>query len=249
MELSHSLARLVNGVLWSVVMTRRPSDVVAERVRRGRRELGWTLQQLAEECQRLGAEKLTVASLGNIERGTTESRKRRDVTVDEVFILGYALGVPPLLMMIPLGENEPLEITRTAELHPHLAWQSSTGQGPLSVTGGFITRPKDSNRHLQVIYNFDDLREAQEAFVNAAARLRVAEQHASAESIAGARDSFADALAPFAHAVEAIMQRGLDVPAYAPEIVAALRESGILTEPDRLKVYEPPTKGHDDGQR
>jgi transcriptional regulator with XRE-family HTH domain len=236
-------------------MTRRPSDVVAERVRRGRRELGWTLQQLAEECQRLGAEKLTVASLGNIERGTTESRKRRDVTVDEVFVLGYALGVPPLLMMIPLGENEPLEITRTAELHPHLAWQSSTGQGPLSVTGGFITRPKDSNRHLQVIYNFDDLREAQEAFVNAAARLRVAEQHASAESIAGARDSFAardavaDALPPFAQAVEAIMQRGLDVPAYAPEIVAALQESGIITEPARLKVYEPPMKGPDDGQR
>jgi hypothetical protein len=204
------------------------------------------MKQLADECQRLGAEKLTVASLGNIERGGTEARRRRDVTVDEVFVLGYALGVPPLLMMIPLGDNEPLSITSTAALHPHLAWQSSTGRSPLAVSGNLSTRLQDTERQLQLIRSFDELMTTQEAFTLAVDRLRFTEQHASQEKADQARDAVAEALSHFARAVEHVMRLGFDVPPYSPDTVNALITSGMVTQPDRLETWN---EGDKDGER
>ncbi|MDQ3465230.1 MAG: helix-turn-helix domain-containing protein [Actinomycetota bacterium] len=229
-------------------MTRSLSDVVAERVRRSRREIGWTVAELAEECRRLGAPSLTVASLGNIERGDRGVRKRREITVDEVFVLAYALGVPPLLMMVPLGENDHLRVTSTATIHPHLAWDVATGRAPLALTGNYATRVEENFRYRVVVQLFDTLRATQEAYTGAAHRLRIEQEvGGTQEDIQSARDKLDAALGPFAHAVENLMRHGQAVPPYRPETVAALRRSGILTTPDRLEIFESTAEGGDRG--
>ncbi len=233
-----------------VLMTKSVSDVVAERVRRCRKEAGWTARQLSEECQRLGAASLTVASLGNIERTDRGTRKRREVTVDEVFVLAYALGVPPLLMMIPLGENDELQITATATIHPHLAWGVATGREPLAVTGNYATQIQENFRYRVVVQLFDTLRATQEAYTGAAHRLRMEQEDGGTqEDIQAARDELDAALGPFAHAVENLVRHGHAVPPYRRGTVAALRRSGILTTPERLEVHQDNDAGDADVQR
>lgn len=223
---------------------------MAERVRRYRTELGWSVRRLAEECQTLGAPKLTEASIGNIERGESGGRKRREVTVDEVFVLAYALGAPPLLMMIPLGENEPLEITTTATIHPHLAWQGAT-KGPLAVTGNVATRLRDTARHSRTIELFERLRATQQAYSDAEVRVRIAQSDGTPELVAKAKDRLADTIPAFAEAVEDILRADLEVPAYTPQTIEALKRSGLVSDPGRVPVYEPATAtdGVADGQR
>lgn len=231
-------------------MTRQVGDVVAERVRRYRTEMGWSVRQLAEECQRLGAPRLTGASIGNIERTTHSQRKRREVTVDEVFVLAYALGMPPLLLMIPLGENEPLQLTTTATVHPHLAWDGATGEGVLTVTGNYATRITENYKGRVVVAAFHALRRAQNAYSGAETNLRIAQDNGSPEQVTRAKEGVADTVPAFAEAVENIMRHGQEVPPYRPETIEVLRRSGILTDPDRLEVSKwTDPGGDDDGQR
>jgi transcriptional regulator with XRE-family HTH domain len=228
---------------------RAVGDVVAERIRRYRRERGMSVRQLADECERLGAPQLTQASLANIERGQSEDakRKRRDVTVEELLVLGYALAVPPLLLVVPLGENTPLQLTRTAAIHPHLAWKVITGDTHLVVTNRRATRLKEWHQAALPIGLFRDLQAAQQAFTQADTQLRFAEETGNTEQIEEARGRYANALRPFAHAVEALHRSGLQAPEYAPSVVQALVGSGFLSQPDLLTSFVEDEDGGDDG--
>lgn len=90
----------------------RPGDVIAERVRTYRIRRGWSFPRLADECARLGAPQLTVPSLTNIERGQRDDAKRgrRGVPLDEVAVLARALGVPPVLLLLPLGTESAVQL-------------------------------------------------------------------------------------------------------------------------------------------
>jgi hypothetical protein len=107
------------------------------------------------------------------------------------------------------------------------------------VTGNLSTRIKDSYRHLQLIYDFEALESAQAQFASAMSQLRIARQHGTTDKVARAQDDVAAALAPFAQAVETVLQHGFDVPAFPTEWVEALQESGMVTATDRLRVHEP----------
>jgi transcriptional regulator with XRE-family HTH domain len=231
---------LVKPLVRSVIMTRRAGDVVAERVKRYRKRLGWSVRQLAEECASLGAPQLTEASLGNIERGPKDNRKRRDVTVDELMILGYALGVPPLLLMIPLGENEPLQITSTANIHPQLAWETTTGAEPLVVTGNVITKVAESHEARLTVQAFARLRAAQDAYHSAKSRLRSAEKFAAERTQEGRQEAVADAVVRYAEAVEDIIKLGLEVPQVNAETRADLLGTGIISQPEKLTEWAQP---------
>jgi transcriptional regulator with XRE-family HTH domain len=233
------LLTYVKRPLKFVTVTRRVGDVVAKRVRYYRKRLGWSVRQLAEECASLGAPQLTEASLGNIERGSKGKRKPRDVTVDEVMILGYALGVPPLLLMIPLGENEPLRITSTADLHPHLAWDTTIGAVPLVVTGNFVTKVAESHEARLTVQAFTRLRAAHEAYDSAKSRLRSAEKWATERTQEARQDAVAEALVPYAEAVEDIIKLGLEVPQVNAQTRADLLGTGIISEPDKLIEWVP----------
>ncbi len=72
------------------------SDIVANGIRTLRRSRGWSRDHLAERCARLGYPALTAPALANIETGRRDARgrRRRDVTVDELFVFAEAFGTP-----------------------------------------------------------------------------------------------------------------------------------------------------------
>jgi transcriptional regulator with XRE-family HTH domain len=77
------------------------SDVVAARIRAIRKERGLTPGDLAALCASAGASHLTENVIENIESGRRdkEGRRRRDVSVDELFVLAAALGEPVELLL------------------------------------------------------------------------------------------------------------------------------------------------------
>ena len=81
---------------------RLPSDVVAERFRDERRRQGLSTRSVAERCAELGAPQLTAPVLMNIENGRRDEsgRRRRDVSVDELLTLAYALEISPLALLL-----------------------------------------------------------------------------------------------------------------------------------------------------
>lgn len=95
-----------------VDMHSMPSDLVAKQVRKRRGDLGLNREQLAEKCAQLGAPQLTPAALTNIETGrrTADGKRRREVSVEELLVLGRALLTPPILLVFPLGRGEAIEV-------------------------------------------------------------------------------------------------------------------------------------------
>lgn len=96
------------------------SEAIASAVRKYRQLQGWSVRELSEKCAELGATTLTQASLTNIERGLTarEGRGSRAVTVDELFVLACALGVPPAVLMLPFGEHNQIAVLPRFSMEP-----------------------------------------------------------------------------------------------------------------------------------
>lgn len=122
---------LVKWTAYFVLMTQPVlsiNEVIAARVREYRQRRGWSVRQLAEECAKHGAPQLTAASLGNIERGQDEGakRKRREVTVAELVILGYVFDIPPVLLMFPIGMDASVSVLPDVVTNPisGLLWAS-----------------------------------------------------------------------------------------------------------------------------
>ncbi|MCU0269062.1 MAG: helix-turn-helix domain-containing protein [Acidimicrobiales bacterium] len=76
---------------------RPPSEVLPEEVWRLRRARGWSQAKLAEELTAQGwaVGQTTVAKIEATGAG------RRQVTVDELFRLAFALGVTPIALLVP----------------------------------------------------------------------------------------------------------------------------------------------------
>ena len=104
-----------------------PSEVFRARLREVRRLKGWTQQQLADALASAGV-KLDASGITRMERGT------RGVTLDDVIAIAAALGVSPLHMLVPLENDEALNIAPglTADTADVRAW--IRGQRPLRDT-------------------------------------------------------------------------------------------------------------------
>jgi len=74
------------------------SDLVAERVRKLRKERGLTAAELAARCAEAGMPQLTTQVIYKLE-GQRTNRAPRPVTVDEVLVLADALTVPPAVLV------------------------------------------------------------------------------------------------------------------------------------------------------
>ncbi|SMD24189.1 Helix-turn-helix domain-containing protein [Lentzea albidocapillata] len=102
------------------------SDVVAERVKEVRARRSWSAQQLADRCAELGATQMTPSVIANIEAGRRgkDGRRRREITVDELFVLAEALGTSPtdLLVMPSVDATHPVTPNRQAPMQLVRAW-------------------------------------------------------------------------------------------------------------------------------
>lgn len=94
------------------------------RIARFRRERKLTAQQLSDALrERLGVEmKRTV--IGGIEAGT-----RKTVSVSEIFAIAYVLAIPPILLMVPVGEPDEFEVLPGISTDPWTAATWLAGEG------------------------------------------------------------------------------------------------------------------------
>lgn len=87
----------------------RVAVLVAEQVRRYRQARGLSAQQLADECAGLGLP-IKRSVLANFESG-----RRTTITLAELLVLARALGVPPILLVFPLGRETTTEVLPEVE--------------------------------------------------------------------------------------------------------------------------------------
>jgi len=107
-----------------------PEQAVAQEVRAWRNRRNLTAQELADKVTELGGS-MSRQAISKLENGD------RKITLDELGVLAAALGVPPVLLVIPLGKAS------TVELYP--------GSGPIDAwkaltwwTGEFPLRQSNS---------------------------------------------------------------------------------------------------------
>ena len=88
------------------------SDIVAQRIKTARKRRGWSAQELADRLAAAGAPELSMFVISNIESGRRkDGRRRREVSVDELFLIAYVLGVPPIHLLVPAeGGEESVEV-------------------------------------------------------------------------------------------------------------------------------------------
>jgi transcriptional regulator with XRE-family HTH domain len=104
-----------------------PSEVFRERLREVRRLKGWTQQQLADVLTDAGL-KLDATAVTRLERGT------RGVALDEVVAIAAALGVSPLHLIVPLHNDELLNVDPQLSTDAVTARAWIRGQQPLRET-------------------------------------------------------------------------------------------------------------------
>lgn len=83
------------------------SDVVAEKVREQRKARHWRVADLAARCKELDYGDLTENVIENIESGRRDAdgKRRRAITVDELYALAKALDTAPMRLLIPQGTD------------------------------------------------------------------------------------------------------------------------------------------------
>lgn len=99
----------------------RVAAVIAAELRRQRKLRGLTAQQLADRTAELG-HPIARAVLSHIENG-----RRENVSIAELFVLGEALGLPPLWLLFPVGQVERVPVLPRLALEPldGLDWAAS----------------------------------------------------------------------------------------------------------------------------
>jgi hypothetical protein len=114
---------------------RRPSAVVAARMRDARRRSGMSVPELAARCAAAGCPELTAASIHNLEsRRPSAARAARPVNVDQLLCLAFALSVAPVNLLVPLDDDEPYQITPGVHERAGIARQWIRGHHPLPGT-------------------------------------------------------------------------------------------------------------------
>lgn len=87
-------------------MTQNLTEVIARQVKKLRTEQRLSAQALADLCAKLGSAEINRDVIANLESG-----RRRSVTVAEVAILAFALGVSPSHLMVDHEDSSPIAVT------------------------------------------------------------------------------------------------------------------------------------------
>ncbi|WP_156178637.1 helix-turn-helix transcriptional regulator [Saccharothrix sp. ST-888] len=224
------------------------SDVVASEVRKHRERLGLTREQLAERCASLGYPDLSYAAITNIETGRKHKdtgKRRRDVTVDELMILGYALAVPPLLLALPVGSADEVPIPPHENLiNTHLAWKWAAGhEGPVvrfgdglaAAAGGPVSSKYEDIQTAWLeashpIALYTELQLASDRLNDAEATVRLVGDNEER------RQGIAVRLVDLAQVINKMMRSGVRPPAFNQPLIERLKDTGALERPDSVPV-------------
>ncbi|WP_284990881.1 helix-turn-helix transcriptional regulator [Arthrobacter sp. efr-133-TYG-120] len=102
---------------------KRTAAAIGARVRQAREENGMSVQGLADACTALGY-KMLRTTLVNLEAGA-----RKNITVGELSVIAAALGTGPLALIVPLGEDQTIEVLPGRHAKPWGAWKWFSNEG------------------------------------------------------------------------------------------------------------------------
>lgn len=108
---------------WPRSLTKIQGALIAHH--RDRRGLNHT--DLVERVSALGVE-MQRTTLINIEQG-----RRKAISVPEIYAFAYALQIPPILLLVPLGNVDEVEILRGKNVAPWVATRWVRGDGVLDA--------------------------------------------------------------------------------------------------------------------
>lgn len=206
-------------------MANTVSETVAGHLEHFRRERKLSLQQLADRCAELGAERFTFHVLAKMEAGIRDGsdRRGRDVSVDELLQLAVVMETSPLSLLLP-ADGAPVPITEQWQPEPATAVAWIAGEIP--PPGHDREQRKRWNAGNGTVATYREWR-------------RVLDQAARAEP--SGTQALDAALREVARGVEALERRGLPVPALPGEWVTAMNRQGWLTDPDAVPVLDEET--------
>ncbi|MQS13378.1 helix-turn-helix transcriptional regulator [Streptomyces kaniharaensis] len=136
---------MTNPKDWQAGVTGR----VAEAVRRFREERGMSAQDVAAACADLGYP-IARSIIANLENG-----RRSSVDVAEVLVLAKVLDVPPVALVVPVGETGEIEVLPGRMISTDEALQWVCGDLPLDYEPANDTveeRFDEVRRHRQMMY-------------------------------------------------------------------------------------------------
>jgi transcriptional regulator with XRE-family HTH domain len=200
---------------------KREAAGIGERVAHFRGRTRLTAQALAERCAALGMPSMSRVVIAKLETG-----RREAVSTAELKVLAAALGVPPVLLLFPLGQAQAVEVLPGREAHPWDGIRWFTGEMP-DLDGGQADG-RESPISLFSLHHHLASQWSQEQAA-AAAAVKAAREAATP---AARRDAEADAIykqelasSGFLRTIRATMRTlGYLPPDLPPEIAAALGE-------------------------
>jgi transcriptional regulator with XRE-family HTH domain len=205
---------------------------IGKQVSRARQRRGWTQQRLADAIRAHDkTSKLGRGAVAKIENG------ERKVSVDEWLLLSAALNVPPVLLLLPLGSEDVVEITPRSRIHPQLALDWLMGNEALVDSKRFVIDRGAWLRNAEPLFLWEALGDAQQAVHHASAAIKRAEYRGDDDRTRQAKQTYAEALeALHAHLLR-MQTAGERLPRLRPSTLAEMEAVGLdVTD---LPVWEP----------
>jgi len=110
--------------------TDQVAGLVASQVRVYRERRNMSAQQLADACTEAGLP-IKRSVIANWENG-----RRTTVSVAELLVLGSVLGIPPILLLFPIGQHESVEVVPGKKMSPWAAAKWFSGVEPAGIETG-----------------------------------------------------------------------------------------------------------------
>ena len=127
-------------------------------IRTARERRGLTLQEVSERMRELaGDAAVSYAQLSRIETGT------RRASIGDWLLIAAAIDTPPILLLLPLGREDAVELFPGWPVHPHLAWDWISGDETLATPERTVVNRGEWLRMAQPLRLHDRLRELQGA--------------------------------------------------------------------------------------
>jgi transcriptional regulator with XRE-family HTH domain len=100
------------------------NKVIGDQVKYHRKRRDWSATQLAKRCTALGLS-MSRSKVANLENGRA---RQEGVGMAELLILGAALGVPPALLVFPVGSGDQVPMLPGLNSDPWHAYKSLIGE-------------------------------------------------------------------------------------------------------------------------
>ncbi|MFE2106575.1 helix-turn-helix domain-containing protein [Kitasatospora sp. NPDC059463] len=222
---------MTNPKDWQAGVTGR----VAEAVRRFREERGMSAQDVAAACAKLGYP-IARSIIANLENG-----RRSGIDVAEVLVLAQVLDVPPVALLVPVGETGEIEILPGRMYSTGEALQWICGELPLDYepTSDTEKRFDEIRQHHQMLYGLQKAIGRVAEYRRGAAMSRdMATREANAKWVAMSDEMISDASLALQDFRAEMRAKGITPPTLPPSLSYI---DFVETEDEWVHVSEAPS--------